>query len=81
VTVARADSLSEKTPREADKWLNDIRLSDRLHLQVAERTSAKRGQVHEPMDIEWPMIAKPFRQPELASGLQSLLEGRENASQ
>jgi HAMP domain-containing protein/CheY-like chemotaxis protein len=30
---------------------------------------------HEPMDIEWPMIAKPFRQPELAARLQSLLEG------
>jgi CheY-like chemotaxis protein len=29
---------------------------------------------HEPMDIEWPMIAKPFRQPELATRLQSLLE-------
>jgi len=31
---------------------------------------------HEPMDIEWPMIAKPFRQPELATRLQSLIEGR-----
>jgi HAMP domain-containing protein len=31
---------------------------------------------HEAMNIEWPMIAKPFRQPELASRLQSLLEGR-----
>ena len=31
---------------------------------------------HEPIDIEWPMIAKPFRQPELATRLQSLLEGR-----
>jgi signal transduction histidine kinase/CheY-like chemotaxis protein len=30
---------------------------------------------HEPMDIEWPMIAKPFRQPELAIRLQNLLEG------
>src|SRR5262249_16413515 len=28
----------------------------------------------EPMDIEWPMIAKPFRQPELATRLQSLLD-------
>ena len=35
---------------------------------------------HEPMDIEWPMIAKPFRQPELATRLQSLLEGRVGAS-
>jgi CheY-like chemotaxis protein len=35
---------------------------------------------HEPMDIEWPMIAKPFRQPELATRLQSLLEGRVDAS-
>jgi signal transduction histidine kinase len=35
---------------------------------------------HEPMDIEWPMIAKPFRQPELATRLQSLLEGRLDAS-
>jgi signal transduction histidine kinase/CheY-like chemotaxis protein len=34
---------------------------------------------HEPMDIEWPMIAKPFRQPELAARLQSLLEGRGEA--
>jgi hypothetical protein len=32
------------------------------------------------MDIEWPMIAKPFRQPELANRLQSLLEGRFDAS-
>jgi HAMP domain-containing protein len=35
---------------------------------------------HEPMDIEWPMIAKPFRQPELATRLQVLLEGRAEAS-
>jgi len=35
---------------------------------------------HEPMDVEWPMIAKPFRQPELAIRLQSLLEGRVDAS-
>ena len=28
----------------------------------------------QPMDIEWPMIAKPFRQPELAAQLQNLLE-------
>jgi CheY-like chemotaxis protein len=35
---------------------------------------------HEPTDIEWPMIAKPFRQPELAIRLQSLLEGRVDAS-
>jgi signal transduction histidine kinase/CheY-like chemotaxis protein len=35
---------------------------------------------HEPMDIEWPMIAKPFRQPELAARLKSLLEGRVDAS-
>ena len=35
---------------------------------------------HEPMDIEWPMISKPFRQPELATRLQSLLEGRVDAS-
>jgi hypothetical protein len=26
------------------------------------------------MDIEWPMIAKPFRQPELATRLNGLLE-------
>jgi hypothetical protein len=32
------------------------------------------------MDIEWPMIAKPFRQPELAIRLQSLLKGRFDAS-
>lgn len=31
---------------------------------------------HEPMDIEWPMIEKPFRRPELANRLQRLLEGR-----
>jgi CheY-like chemotaxis protein len=35
---------------------------------------------HESMDIEWPMIAKPFRQPELATLLQSLLEGEVDAS-
>src|SRR5262249_53608993 len=35
---------------------------------------------HEPMDTEWPMIAKPFRQPELAERLQSLLDGRADAS-
>jgi signal transduction histidine kinase/ActR/RegA family two-component response regulator len=35
---------------------------------------------HEPKDIEWPMIAKPFRQPELATRLQSLLEGRVDSS-
>ncbi|HKD28745.1 MAG TPA: ATP-binding protein, partial [Xanthobacteraceae bacterium] len=35
---------------------------------------------HEPMDIEWPIIAKPFRQRELATRLQSLLEGRVDAS-
>ena len=34
---------------------------------------------HEPADIEWPMIEKPFRQPELASRLQSLLDGRLHA--
>jgi signal transduction histidine kinase len=34
---------------------------------------------HEPTDVEWPMIAKPFRQPELASRLQSLLEERGDA--
>jgi CheY-like chemotaxis protein len=34
---------------------------------------------HEPTDVEWPMIAKPFRQPELASRLQSLLEVRGDA--
>jgi CheY-like chemotaxis protein len=35
---------------------------------------------HEPTDIEWPMIAKPFRQPELAARLHSLLERRVDAS-
>jgi CheY-like chemotaxis protein len=33
----------------------------------------------ESMDIEWPMIVKPFRQPELARQLQSLLKGEVDA--
>ncbi len=46
-------------------------------------TSGYPGEVlarHEPTDIKWPIIAKPFRQPELATRLQSLLEGRVDAS-
>ena len=35
---------------------------------------------HEATDIKWPIIAKPFRQPELATRLQSVLEGRVEAS-
>ena len=35
---------------------------------------------HGPMDIECPMIAKPFRQPELARQLQNLLQRRVDAS-
>lgn len=35
---------------------------------------------HEPNDIEWPLIAKPFRQPELATRLHTLLEGRVDAA-